>query len=114
MGRVFAFLFALAVGGAPVMVQICEIHCTTPEAHACHQVGTGERGARLDGPAHACAHLEALPEAGSRMAQVEMPALMPMAQAEAPDPTLVTSPVPFDSSPPPSPVPLALRTPLRV
>jgi hypothetical protein len=114
VGRLLALVIALALGGAPVMVQVCEIHCTTPESHACHQVGTGDEGPRLEGPAHACGHAEALP-AGSRAGHVEvLPALAPVtapgiAMAAAPD---RVSPV--DPSPPPHPIPLDLRTPIRV
>jgi hypothetical protein len=114
VGRLVALVIALALGGAPVMVQVCEIHCTTPEPHACHQVGTVDDGPRVDGPAHSCGHAEALP-AGSRVAQVELlPALAPVT---APAIALAAAPgrvSPFDSSPPPEHIPLDLRTPIRV
>ena len=114
MARLLALVTALALGGAPVLVQVCEIHCTMPEPHACHQAGTVDDGPRVDGPAHSCGHAEALP-AGSRVAQVELlPGLAPVtapaiAMAAALDPVS-----PFDASPPPEHIPLDLRTPIRV
>ena len=113
--RLLPLALALLVAAAPVALELCEIHCTKPAAHSCgHQTIPDDAAATVTPVPHACAHAEELPANGAPLLQLAFvaPALLPAAVTGVESqnaPARIR-----DASPPRDPVPLALRTPLRV
>jgi hypothetical protein len=113
--RLLPLILVLFVAAAPVALELCEVHCAEPAAHSCpHAPARDEAVTTLSAVPHACGHAEEPPAIGVPGAQVvaAMPAIMSVIATIVPAATTVAHFI--DGSPPGDPVPLALRTPLRV